>query len=221
MYNVLYWRLKLNTMQIHSRDENPTTLVARFSRISSWYRWKRAIAWFWRLKAILLNRVIAYNLSSTLSVDETKTEVEIIKRVQSSVFHSELATLRKEASGRAPKRDVCSAFRKLNPVLFEGVLRVGGRLSEAQIEFAVKHPIILPTSHHVTRNIVEEHHKAVGHSGMSHTWSSLRQRYWILKGAATVRKILGSCILCKKIELLCSTLSASGYEVRFLWVPGH
>ena len=128
--------------------------------------------------------------------------------------------MRKEASGRAPKRDVCSAFRKLNPVLFEGVLRVGGRLTKEQIEFALKHPIILPTSHHVTRNIVEEHHKAVGHSGMSHTWWPLRQRYWILKGSATVCKILGSCILCKKIAILFSTLSASGYEVRFLWVPG-
>ena len=151
-----------------------------------------------RLKAILLKRVIAHNLSSTLSVNRLKDEEEIIKLVQSRVFHSELATLRKEASGRAPKRDVCSAFRKLNPVLFEGVLRVGGRLSKAQIEFAVKHPIILPTSHHVPRPIVEEHHKAVGHSGMSHTWSSLRQRYWILKGAATIRKIFGIVYLVQK-----------------------
>jgi len=138
-------------------------------------------------------------LSSTLSVDEIKAaEVEIIKCAQSSVFHSELATLGKEGSGRAPKRHICSAFRKLNPVLFEGVLRVGGRLSKEPIEFAVKHPIILPTSHHVTRLIVEEHRKVVGHSAMSHTWSSLRQRYWILKGAATVGKILESCILCKR-----------------------
>ena len=182
--------LRQQTYSVHRRDLNRTTLADRFSRVSSWCRLKKAIAWILRLKAIL-------QLSSTLSADEIKAaEVEIIKCVQSSAFHSELATLRKETSGSAPKR--CSAFRRLNPVLFEGVLRVGGRLSKAPIEFAVKHPVILPSSHHVTRLIIEEHHKAVGHSGMSHTWLSLRQRYWILKGAATVCKILGSCILCKR-----------------------
>jgi len=67
--------------------------------------------------------------------------------------------LRKETSGSAPKRHVCSAFRKLNPVLFEGVLRAGGRLSKVPIEFAVKHPVFLPSTHHVTRLIIEEHHK--------------------------------------------------------------
>jgi len=102
------------------------------------------------MKAILLKRVTAHKLSSTLSVDEIKAAEIEIKCVQSSVFHSELATLRKEASGRAPKRHVCSAFRKLNPVLFKDVLRAGGRLSKAPIEFAVKQLIILPSSHHVT-----------------------------------------------------------------------
>jgi len=142
--------LSQQTYSVHDKDENRTTLADCFSRVSSWYRLKRAIAWILRLKAILLNRVTALKLSSTLSVDEIKAaEVEIIKCTQSSAFHGELATLRKETSGSTPKRHVCSAFRKLNPVLFKGVLRVGGRLSKAPIEFAVKHPVILPSSHHV------------------------------------------------------------------------
>ena len=33
---------------------------------------------------------------------------------------------------------------------------------------------------------------------MSHTWSSLRQKYWIIKGAAIVRKVLGQCFQCKR-----------------------
>ena len=33
---------------------------------------------------------------------------------------------------------------------------------------------------------------------MSHTWSSLRQKYWIIKGATTVRKVLGQCFQCKR-----------------------
>ena len=33
---------------------------------------------------------------------------------------------------------------------------------------------------------------------MSHTWTSLRQKYWVVKGASTLRRILGKCILCSR-----------------------
>ena len=60
--------------------------------------------------------------------------------------------------------------------------------------------MILPSHCHVTKLIIQDHHKTIGHSrmGMSHTWSSLRQKYWIIKGAATVRKVLGQCFQCKR-----------------------
>ena len=32
---------------------------------------------------------------------------------------------------------------------------------------------------------------------MSHTWTSLRQRYWVVNGASTVRRVIGQCLLCK------------------------
>ena len=33
---------------------------------------------------------------------------------------------------------------------------------------------------------------------MSFTWTSLRQKFWVLKGAVTVRKVLGQCLLWKR-----------------------
>ena len=33
---------------------------------------------------------------------------------------------------------------------------------------------------------------------MGHTWASLRQSYWIVKGSVTVRRVIGNCVLCKK-----------------------
>ena len=61
----------------------------------------------------------------------------------------------------------------LYPVVFEGVLRMGGRLDK-------------------------DYHKRVGHVGMSHTWATIRQKFWIVKGAATVRNVLGQCLLYKR-----------------------
>ena len=33
---------------------------------------------------------------------------------------------------------------------------------------------------------------------MGHTWASLRQSYWIVKGSVTVRRVIGNCVFCKK-----------------------
>ena len=46
--------------------------------------------------------------------------------------------------------------------------------------------------------VIRQYHTAVGHSGTSHTWSEIRQRFWIVKGGAVVRNSIGKCVLCKK-----------------------
>ena len=43
-----------------------------------------------------------------------------------------------------------------------------------------------------------QHHDKLGHAGTSHTWASLRQRFWVVKGAAAVRHSIGQCIKCKR-----------------------
>ena len=46
-----------------------------------------------------------------------------------------------------------------------------------------------------------------GHSVEAHTWSSLRQLYWIAREASMVRKILGKCLFC------CGKNASSGKQL--------
>ncbi|XP_071504209.1 uncharacterized protein [Diadema antillarum] len=87
---------------------------------------------------------------------------------------------------------------KLNPILVDGIIRVGGRLENAPLDDETKHPIILPSDHHVTKLLIVHHHHLVGHSGAGMTWTALREKYWVLKGGATVRKVIGKCFSCKR-----------------------
>ena len=89
-------------------------------------------------------------------------------------------------------------LQKLYPILQDGVLRVGGRLTNAPVDSALKHPIILPHDSQVTKMLIEHHHRLVGHCGPGATWTSLRQKYWILRGNATVRKVIGKCFQCRR-----------------------
>ena len=48
--------------------------------------------------------------------------------------------------------------------------------------------------------IVAEAHRKVLHNGVRDTLYMVRQRYWILKGRAQVKKYIRKCIICKKLE---------------------
>ena len=157
----------------------------------TWYELRRSVAWLLRVKDKLLCREIT---PQSISVDELdRAENEIIECVQKEAFSEEMSQLR---SGKQRKRNNC--LLKLNPRVFESILRAGGRIEQSKQQFDIQHPIVLPSSHHVTKLIAEDRHRAVGHSGPSITWTSLRQKFWIVREASTVRKILCKCLLYKK-----------------------
>ena len=88
----------------------------------------------------------------------------------------------------------------LHPLLDEiGILRVGGRLENALIDYDAKHPIILPYRDHVTDLIISQHHQKTGHLGQEYVLSSLRHQYWVIKGRSAVRRVISGCFLYKKL----------------------
>ena len=68
-------------------------------------------------------------------------------------------------------------MRKLQPIKFNGILRVGGLLEKALVKFDVKHPIILPQNSHFLKILIRQHHVEMVHSGASHTWASVRENF--------------------------------------------
>lgn len=49
-------------------------------------------------------------------------------------------------------------------------------------EINQKHPILLPSKHHVSDLLIREIHEANLHSGIQSTLYAIRQRFWILNG---------------------------------------
>ena len=80
------------------------------------------------------------------------------------------------------------------------ILRCGGRLSRAELPYSVKHPVLLPRQHHLAALIVRRAHQRVLHNGVKETLAEVRSQYWIVKGRASVKKIIRQCIVCKRFE---------------------
>lgn len=80
------------------------------------------------------------------------------------------------------------------------LIRVGGRLEKSSITYDQKHPVVLPSKGTLTALFVNDTHLATLHGGNALTLTILRQRFWILNGANTVRFVLHKCVKCHRFK---------------------
>lgn len=81
-----------------------------------------------------------------------------------------------------------------------GVWRCGVRLNKADLPFETKHPVLLNSQHHLTTLIVRDAHARTQHNGVCETLTELRAKYWIVLGRSSVRRLLHSCVICRRFE---------------------
>ena len=188
---------------------------------SSWWKLKRAFAWLLRYKKFLQRKICKWKIDGVLdsaspltSTDEIvgnlsitelqRAEEEIVRQVQKATFPKVFEALSKLSPGASERlmkkttKKVGTSIFKLNPKLRNGLLSVGGRLQSAPVDEDLKYPYILPNDHHVTELIIQHSHRSVGHMGQESVLSSLRERFWIVKGRSAVRRVLKRCVDCQK-----------------------
>ena len=174
------------------------------AQFSSLYRLKRATVWLLRYFSYLkkktegsLSKEAGKSLCAEISVQELKITEELLVRYEQGRSFSALRQCL--AEGKKLTFRVCDwSIRKLTPFISDGLLRVGGRLSKAPISHDAKHPIILPNESHITQLIVRWYHESVGHAGIGHSFTAIRERYWILRGSSAIRKVLNDCMTCRR-----------------------
>ena len=79
----------------------------------------------------------------------------------------------------------------------EGIWRCGGRLSNAEVPYNVRHPILLPRDDHFTLLIVRRAHERVLHNGVKDTLNEVRSKFWIIKCRSLLKKLIHRCVVCK------------------------
>lgn len=189
------------------------------SYYSSWSKLLRSVAWLLRFKRYLrwnMNKQpeLAPAAGQLSCQDLDSAELSVLRYVQSVSFGMTPPKASETDTCKSLNVDKNCSVRKLSPVLVKGLICVGGRLNQSNISDSAKNPVILPSNHAVTECIINYYHRTEGHAGMTHVLATLRQKYWIIRGAATVRRVLRRCIGCKQrtakpIEQLMSGLPAA------------
>ncbi|XP_066600991.1 uncharacterized protein [Prorops nasuta] len=159
-------------------------------RFSSYTKLIRVIAHCLRWKKSNLHN----NKSSLNATELNQSEIRVLRLVQTVYFKDELKLL-KGSSIHKGKHSNLDLFLDENELI-----RVGGRLSQSNLEFSRKHPILLPNKCHITDCIIREYHESHFHTGIQTTHYNIREKFWIPDGRNQIRRIVKNCIRCSRFR---------------------
>ena len=181
-----------------------------FSLSSSFTKLRRAIVFCQRYIARLRERAqqrreapekympLTSHLKKPQSVKPLTTqelqdaEYLLIRLSQQERFAEEISDL--SGGERVAKS---SPLKWLNPFVDpHRILRVGGRLRNAELTHETKHPIVLSAKHPLTALLTSFYHTKLLHAGPSLLLATLRQKYWILGGRNLVKSVFHKCHTC-------------------------
>ena len=160
---------------------HPDLLGLIVNRCGSWKRSKRVLAWIMRL--------LAPSSGPLLAAELRRAKRLLLKYAQNDIRSELLAS--KSGKGR---------YRRLAPDLDEdGLWRVGSRIRQhVPFTFDSRLPIILPTNHLITLQIMRASHN---HSHVASDGTLCRFRiegYWAVRAGVVAKKVANACVPCRK-----------------------
>ncbi|XP_077967709.1 uncharacterized protein LOC120346600 [Styela clava] len=167
--------------------ENPIKrLLSRYSKLE---KLQRSTAWLLRYRSYLKWKVaksrgdgdISQLQRGHLEIRELNCAIDcIVGFVQMEQFGKQIDALHNHSSLeeriiRTPKKSLSRneqmrSIQKLNLIVVDGILR----------------------------DVIDLYHEREGHSGTLHVLSAIREKFWIIKGHATVRRRLSKCFTCRR-----------------------
>lgn len=178
----------------------------RFSKFSSWNSLIHAIACLTHIAHSFKTNLATkdsgckgwHHCHTAISVQElSQAKRTIINAVQEETYAQEYACVRK---GENLPKD--SPLKTLNPFIdVDGLLRVKGRVREAELQPGEKNPLIISGKHHIATLLVRYYHQKMQHQGRLFTEGALcAVGLWIVGGKRRVSSVIYGCVTCRKLR---------------------
>ena len=190
-------------------DEQLPAVDRLIGHYSDLHRLKRGTAWILKFGHYLLDkarRIRKPPNKQCTTEDLEGVERQLIAYEQRRCLNQVYQSLLKDNS---VSRTTCPVpILRGNPTLVDG--RMKGRLAKAPVAFGVRCPILLQFDSHLSCLIVNEYHRRCGHGSTNFTFSCLRERFWLQKGSSLIRKVIQSCLNCKRNNAICEQQARGG-----------
>ena len=162
-----------------------------------------------RANAVRLNEVIDIGRFSNLDrlLQVTTYVLKFLhglgrfKEDNAPLLQAEMLWIRKAQSSLQDHRNFKEWRQQLGLFQDESeVWRCKGRISNANVSYDCKHPILLPANDPYTILVIKKAHERVLHNWVKETLTEVRSRYWIVRGRSAIKQILGRCVICRRFE---------------------
>lgn len=190
---------------VNPPEENKKSLVvttpstnifmALISRSSSFTKLIRSVAYVFKFVRSLKTPHDVENHFSSNDLDKALSF--LVTRVQEHDFPNLLRVL--------CKKQIPSDKRLSSLNLFvdeDGIIRIGGRLSHADVSYQQKHPILLSSGSHFTSLVLQREHRRLGHSGPQNVLANVRLQFWPLGGLREIKRIINKCVMCHRFKAI-------------------
>lgn len=182
-----------------AQEAECTRILFPFSRFSQFDRMRRACAYV--LRFIHNTRFTHDRRTDALSVEELRESSLTLARLsQLESFPSIFDNLRKDKPIKSTQHAVSNLNLFLDKHNDHELLRVGGRISNSEFNYAKKHPILLCGRHHFTMLLMRHEHKQLMHAGPQMLLFTLREEWWPIGGRNLARAIVHRCVTCARLR---------------------
>jgi hypothetical protein len=122
--------------------------------------------------------------------------LDLVRRCQRENYPDEISRLERGKVIRPT-----STLQPLTPFLdADKVLRLGGRLSRANLPYEVLNPPILNGRHLLARAIIRAFHEQLHHSETDMVLAQVRQHFWITARRKAVKRARNECLGCRRFR---------------------
>ena len=74
------------------------------------------------------------------------------------------------------------------------------RISNSPLPSNSRNPVLLPAKDPFVMLVIRDAHEVIKHSGIRDTHTTLRERFWILRGQEAVKQFTRKCVICRQYE---------------------
>ena len=166
---------------------------------SSYHKILRIFSYIFRI----FNKVRCNKTQETMDIIHVPSEelkntfLKLVAKIQQNSFREEIKNIQRN-NALKPSLQKLTPFldvMKINNCEYT-LIRVGGRLSNANIPIEAKFPVLLPKEHRFTKLFVEFLHRKHLHANAKVLISLLQQKIWVVNARELVRKIVRQCVHC-------------------------
>lgn len=176
---------KVETFHI---SEECFDVLKRFSR---WDRAIRVIAYMFRFyrSSRKLKSPASLSVSQQEFIDVKNRLILLTQKTHYPIEYKKITTV-----NSVPKK---SSLYPLNPFIDNnGIMRVSGRITNANIRYNERHPIILPANSEYTKLFIDFTHKCLLHAENSLMLRTIREEYYISRLRSAIKKYIRQCKIC-------------------------